>query len=55
MHLNHSLSNEGGAKKCPKGDKEVATGDACQVEQWVWDAGGGNRGERRKKRKKSLG
>ena len=53
VHLNHSLSNEGGAKKCPKGDKEVATGDACQVEQWVWDAGGGNRGDVSEEKEKS--
>ena len=45
MHLNHSLSNEGGAEECPEWDKEVATGDACQVEQGVWDARGGNMGE----------
>ena len=45
VHLNHSLSDEGGAEKCPEWDKEMATCYACQVEQRVWDAGGGNSDE----------
>ena len=43
VHLNHSLSNEGGAEKSPKWDKEMTTCYACQVEQRIGDAGGGNR------------
>ena len=38
VHLDHSLSNEGGAKKCPKGNQEVPAGDSSQVKQGVWNA-----------------
>ena len=43
VHLDHSLPNEGGAEECPEWNKEVATCDACQVEQGVWNAGGKSR------------
>ena len=38
MHLDHSLSNEGGAEESPKGNQEVPAGDSSQVEKGVWNA-----------------
>ena len=38
VHLDHSLSNEGGAEESPKGNQEVPAGDSSQVEKGVWNA-----------------